>query len=176
MTLDNIYNQETITFLQQNPLLLNSLLATCEHNLDNVSNLIEKLLQSPQRCELASFYIQAMTKGGKSFLATNLAHKQSVQLTASASNWLLGRNSICQIFIPNHSVSRRHALIGYFPESGFYITDIGSTNGTRVNYSKINPLQRCLLQDGDLIQLGAVKLEFFVNDYQEQLDCQHVKH
>ena len=171
----NPCSQQTITFLQQNPSLSKSLLAACDHNFDKVTTLIEPLLQAPKRARIASHYIQAIVSvSGNSpqearttFLATNLSQNQSIQVTAIASSWLIGRNTICAIFIPNSSVSRRHAVIGYCFGSGFYITDIGSTNGSRVNHNKLIPLERCLLRDGDLIQLGSIKLEFFVSGCHE---------
>lgn len=169
------YSEQTFSFLKQNPSLSESLLAACDHNIEKLTTLIQPLLQASKRCELASHYIQALISVSGSppqedrttLLATNLCHKQSIQVTAIASTWLVGRNTECPIFIPNSSVSRRHAVIGYCSGSGFYITDLGSSNGTRVNYHKLTPLERCILRDGDLIQFGPIKLEFFTSGCEE---------
>jgi pSer/pThr/pTyr-binding forkhead associated (FHA) protein len=56
-------------------------------------------------------------------------------------------------------VSRQHAQIT--TQSGqFYIEDLKSSNYTFVNRQKILPGQRQPLNNGDEIQLGAVKLTF----------------
>lgn len=56
-------------------------------------------------------------------------------------------------------VSRKHAQITI--ESGqFYIEDLNSVNYTFVNRQKIMPGQRQLLNNGDEIRLGALKLTF----------------
>lgn len=157
------YYQRTITFLQKNPSLSDYLLDACDQNFDKVTTIIEPLLLAPKRCEQACHYIQAVVSDRISFLATNLFHKHSIQVTGNASNWLIGRNTSCAIFVPNSSVSRRHAVIGYCAGSGLYITDVGSRNGTKLNHKRLTPSQRYTIKDSDLIQIGSLKLEFFVS-------------
>ncbi len=159
-------NLRTISFLKQNPSVSHSLLTEYDHNLDKIKTLIEPVLYAFKRCELTCFYIQALTTGRTTFLTTNLAQVKGLQVTAIATNWLIGRSRSCAISIPNFSVSRCHAVIGYYPNSGFYITDIGSTNGIRVNHRKLTSLERAPLEDGDLIELGSVKLEFFMSGWE----------
>lgn len=50
-------------------------------------------------------------------------------------------------------VSRLHAEI-VFQEGSYFIKDMGSTNGTWVNNTKIAPYRQTLLQDADQIRLG----------------------
>ncbi|MEB3181974.1 MAG: FHA domain-containing protein [Nostocaceae cyanobacterium] len=152
-----------MTLLQQNPTISNYLLEACEQDVDKVTLLIQPILQAPQRCEFSTYYIQAVVSDRMTFLATNLFQQNSIQVTAIANNWLLGRSTNCAVFIPNSTVSRRHAVIGYDAKDGFYITDVGSRNRSKLNRYHLKPLERYLLQDGDLIQLGSVKLEFFVS-------------
>ncbi|MDY7079533.1 MAG: FHA domain-containing protein [Chloroflexota bacterium] len=45
-------------------------------------------------------------------------------------------------------------------QTQFYITDEGSTNGTRVNGMPIQPHQRVLLQPDAIIELGQTRLQF----------------
>ena len=52
--------------------------------------------------------------------------------------------------------SRRHARISSTP-SGFEITDLGSTNGTYVNGTKVSSR---LLQTGDMIKIGGTTFRF----------------
>lgn len=70
---------------------------------------------------------------------------------------ILGRDTDLECAIDVKSVSRKHARIER-RDSGFYITDLGSTNGTLVNGIRI--LTPTLLGQGDRIQLGDETLEF----------------
>ena len=157
----------TLNFLEQNPSISASLFAECDHDLDHLTTLIEPVLEASRRCEIASSYIQAVTTGRTTFLATNLPYNQTVQLTEIASSWLVGRSSTCAIAVHNACISRCHAAIGYYDSGDFYITDIGSSNGTWVNRRRLMPLERRILRDGDLIEFGSFKVEFFVINAQE---------
>jgi len=59
------------------------------------------------------------------------------------------------------AVSRNHACIEQEGEY-FYLTDLDSRNGTRLNGRKLAPYERERLQDGDAIELGrgAARLVF----------------
>ncbi len=61
----------------------------------------------------------------------------------------------------NNAVSRRHASIGR-QGSEYYLIDLGSTNGTRINGRDVPAQQKIPLHDGDLIELGdeALRLTF----------------
>ncbi len=62
---------------------------------------------------------------------------------------------------PNNAVSRRHASIGR-QGAGYYLVDLGSTNGTRLNGKDVPFRQTVPLEDGDTIELGdeAVHMTF----------------
>jgi hypothetical protein len=67
-----------------------------------------------------------------------------------------GRLPECTISFDDSNVSRQHAEIR--PEGdGFVLTDLGSTNGTKVNGERVT---RHRLVDGDRITLGATDVEF----------------
>jgi pSer/pThr/pTyr-binding forkhead associated (FHA) protein len=63
---------------------------------------------------------------------------------------LLGRGAECQWRFGEPMVSTRHATL-HAEKDGFYLTDQQSTNCTLVNGVRV---QRVLLRDGDVIQLG----------------------
>jgi pSer/pThr/pTyr-binding forkhead associated (FHA) protein len=71
---------------------------------------------------------------------------------------MIGRGEICDICLPDNSISRRHAVLS---RSGrqFTISDRSSTNGTYVNGVKVS--QRELI-DGDMIKMGNTVLIFKV--------------
>lgn len=70
---------------------------------------------------------------------------------------LLGRHPDCQIVLRDSTVSRRHARI--VQDAGhYYVDDVGSQHGTRVNGDMIRLPYR--LKHGDEVQLSQVTLVF----------------
>ncbi|MBL8909151.1 MAG: FHA domain-containing protein [Archangium sp.] len=70
---------------------------------------------------------------------------------------LIGRTAECDVILYEAGVSRKHARI--FSEStAFFIEDLGSSNGTRVNGSAISGKQN--LKPGDSIAMGPVVFSF----------------
>jgi hypothetical protein len=54
---------------------------------------------------------------------------------------------------PGHALSRRHASIGREGPT-YYLIDLNSTNGTRLNEVNLVPGRKMPLQDGDSIEFG----------------------
>ena len=70
-------------------------------------------------------------------------------------DWIvIGRGRTADLVIAEATISRAHAAIGWDAE-GFFMQDLGSTNGTKVNGQR-SPLAR--LKDGDDLQLGRLQL------------------
>lgn len=70
-------------------------------------------------------------------------------------DWLvIGRGRSADLVIAEATISRAHAAIG-FDADGFYLQDLGSTNGTMVNGARI---ERVLLKTSDEIQMGRLVL------------------
>ena len=68
----------------------------------------------------------------------------------------IGRLPTCAVVLNDPNTSREHAEV--VPAGGSYeITDLGSTNGTKVNGV---PVQRHVLGDGDHITIGVSTLRF----------------
>jgi pSer/pThr/pTyr-binding forkhead associated (FHA) protein len=53
-------------------------------------------------------------------------------------------------------VSRRHALITYENET-LFLTDLNSTNGTRINGFQLTPGRSYRLRDGDELEFGRIR-------------------
>ena len=69
----------------------------------------------------------------------------------------IGRMSECTVPLNDQNVSRRHAEIR--PGRGAYVVnDLGSTNGTMVNGTRIAGEQR--LADGDILSFGSTYVRF----------------
>lgn len=63
----------------------------------------------------------------------------------------IGRNEDCTVQLTDHSVSGRHCEL-HFDGSRWWITDLGSRNGTRVNGT---PVKHRPLKPGDEIMIGS---------------------
>lgn len=79
----------------------------------------------------------------------------------------LGRSLESDIRLEDEGVSRLHARMERTHEGQVILHDLGSTNGTYVNGSKITELS---LHDGDRIQVGSVTILKF--SYQDSLEEQ----
>ncbi|MFB2875482.1 FHA domain-containing protein [Floridanema aerugineum] len=158
-------------FLEKNTSFLRSLVANCQNDIDQLTTIIEPILNAPKRCEVAPFYIQAVTTGKSTFLVTNLSHAETVQIIDHSERWLIGRSkSDCSIAIPDLSISRCHAILGHEAGNKFFIKDAGSRNGTKVNNKRLTSLESSLLKDGDLIEFGLMQVEFFITSFLEEND------
>ena len=68
-----------------------------------------------------------------------------------------GRKTDNDVAIVDPYISGKHGTIEIL-EDGIYVTDIGSTNGTSLNDSRLSPNMRTLMMEGDVIQIGAISL------------------
>jgi|SRR5580698_7276355 hypothetical protein len=69
---------------------------------------------------------------------------------------VIGRLPECAVVLQDSNVSRRHAELRRVGE-GVVLTDLGSTNGTRVNGT---PVREQILVSGDEIGVGSTRLIF----------------
>jgi hypothetical protein len=69
---------------------------------------------------------------------------------------VIGRLPECDVVLNDSNVSRRHAELRRSGD-GVFLTDLGSTNGTRVNGV---PVREQILVSGDEVSVGSTKLIF----------------
>lgn len=91
---------------------------------------------------------------------------------AGRSEYTIGRTSEGQPILPDidlspygafsQGVSRLHLSIK-IQKSGVFVTDLGSSNGTRVNSQKIVPNVDYPINHGDTIVLGKIKLQILIH-------------
>jgi pSer/pThr/pTyr-binding forkhead associated (FHA) protein len=68
----------------------------------------------------------------------------------------IGRLGECDVVVDDNGASRRHAQIRTI-EGVSTLTDLGSTNGTKVNGRDV---QSAELADGDRITVGATQIDY----------------
>ena len=78
------------------------------------------------------------------------------RVTLGSRPLVIGRLPECDVVLPDSNVSRRHAELRRQGD-GVFVTDLGSTNGTRVNGT---PVREQLLASGDEVSVGSTKLIF----------------
>ncbi len=77
--------------------------------------------------------------------------------------WIAGRDEACDIKIPDKKASRKHFEISK-SHSGFVVTDLGSSNGTRLNGRKISPNSSLALNSGDVINVASINVRFEIKN------------
>ncbi len=104
--------------------------------------------------------VTGIIQGEQVYLVTNLVEGKTQSLRQLQGIWTIGRDRLLTISIPDRRLSRRHAVIQYIHNQGFYLVDLKSTNGSFVNGE---PVQGCLLlKDGDRIRLSSLAFSFFL--------------
>ncbi len=75
----------------------------------------------------------------------------------AAGEVFIGRDSSCEVFLDDVTVSRKHAVLRKDGD-GVVLQDLGSLNGTYVNRRRIDDEEQ--LSDGDELQIGKFRLAF----------------
>jgi hypothetical protein len=78
------------------------------------------------------------------------------RIALGAQPLVIGRLPECDVVLNDSNVSRRHAELRRSGD-GVFLTDLGSTNGTRVNGA---PIREQILASGDEVSVGSTKLIF----------------
>ncbi len=93
---------------------------------------------------------------GDSCLVTIYGRELGRQYKLDGMATTIGRGAENDIVLDMDNVSRRHARVVSRPD-GFFVEDLGSTNGTFVNDLEVK--QECL-RNGDFIKVGGAILKF----------------
>ena len=91
------------------------------------------------------------------FLEDGTSHAQVLD---TENPLTLGRHPDNVLPLTCESVSSHHAVLS-FHEDGWYVQDLQSSNGTRVNGA---PIEEALLENGDRLSFGEVQAVFYVDD------------
>ena len=74
-------------------------------------------------------------------------------VTIEWNRCIIGRDPANQVVVHHDSVSRLHAQVE-LREADYWLTDLGSMNGTSVNGRRLEPNTAVKLKDGDIIRIG----------------------
>ncbi len=80
---------------------------------------------------------------------------EGLELPIDREWFVIGRGRGADAILADATISRAHAAIGFDAAEGFFVQDLGSTNGTLLNGER---QKRGALKDGDLIQIGVLSL------------------
>ena len=79
---------------------------------------------------------------------------EGLEVVLDRDRFVIGRGRKADLALAEATISRAHALIGFDGE-GFFVEDLGSTNGTLVNGA---PVARQRLKNEDEIQMGKLRI------------------
>lgn len=77
--------------------------------------------------------------------------------------WIAGREESCEIVLNDRKSSRKQFELSHGTD-GFFVKDLGSSNGTAVNGNPLPANERKPIRSGDVIQVGRLVLHFEVRD------------
>lgn len=77
--------------------------------------------------------------------------------TSIQGECIIGRSSSCDLVLASSEVSRVHGRI-MFQKDQYYFTDLGSTDGSRINNQEAKANQNYVLKKEDLIRIGEFVL------------------
>jgi pSer/pThr/pTyr-binding forkhead associated (FHA) protein len=79
---------------------------------------------------------------------------EGLEVVLDRERIVIGRGRKADLVLAEATISRVHAAVG-FDADGFFIEDLGSTNGTLVNGA---PVGRQPLKNDDEIQMGRLRI------------------
>jgi phage tail-like protein len=75
------------------------------------------------------------------------------------SGWMVGRTANNDLMLAHTQISRQHARL-FWQDGGFWVEDLGSTNGVWLNDIRLEALVAVRLQEHDVVALGPFMLTF----------------
>lgn len=135
----------------------------------NISQTPSDSLNYPVRPKTATGPIQdTLNRVIETYISLHLVESGQILNLTGQTEYTIGRAAEGQLILPDvdlsnnqayaQGVSRLHAALK-INNQRVYITDLGSSNGTRVNGQKIVPNVDFPLNHGDVVALGKFKIQ-----------------
>jgi len=93
----------------------------------------------------------------------NIISSESITLPLDRKSVSIGRDSSNDIVIPRESISSLHATIDY-KNGYYYLEDLRSTNGTKLNDKPLEENSSVRLKSGDKIHFAIYEFRFLMHD------------
>lgn len=121
----------------------------------------EKRSLADTETEVFQFFLRSEAGAGRGcVLQICPATVQAEMFRLSNQRTVIGREPTCDISLDDIAVSRNHAAID-LNDSNYFVTDLGSRNGTFVDDKPLRDRRR--LKGGELIRLGGTILKFMAS-------------
>ena len=139
-----------------------------ENPIQNIDGSLDNILGSDQNNTSSNFESNAdktvvHTSPLKAYIVVEKDKKSSIEKTEITSeSWVVGRDKECNTVIKTKTLSRFHFEITH-QKANYYITDLGSTNGTRLNEKKLKAKSSIRLKSGDSIRVKSIKIKFYLS-------------
>jgi adenylate cyclase len=79
--------------------------------------------------------------------------------------FVVGRLPVCDLHLPFLEISRHHSRFMKTETGTWFIEDLGSTNGTRLNQKLLLSPQP--IKNGDIVHLGSIHLKIMLTEYSQ---------
>ena len=147
--------------------------------LEDMNRKFEYVLQNKREYDKGIREIISQLKGNKeeaksdqSSIGYLLSQDEKYKFSISNDSTLIGRVDPVTNIVPDidltsidigRTVSRRHARLTYVNDKLYLVEEIGVTNGTFLNGTRLNPGELKEIKDGDKVGLGKTELTFKAN-------------
>lgn len=88
--------------------------------------------------------------------------QEGAEISWTSDEIFIGKEDGCEVKITDAGVSRKHARVAR-KGSGWLVEDLGSSNGTYVNFKKRGKSEPTDLLDRDIIFIGRTVAKFWLN-------------
>lgn len=120
------------------------------------AGILEEYLASLEESDRSVIEEIQSSDGDKAMVLIHRGENKGSRYLVTKDGITIGRSTSSGIFLDDVTVSRAHAAIEK-SDTGYYLRDSGSLNGTYVNSTSINEVE---LRSGDEIQIGKFHLLF----------------
>lgn len=152
--LSDLAAERGFTMLEHPRVVLAEDAAVSKRSIQVVAEMANSQAESTQVMSNTAIQAAPVRRGNALLLLQTPNGPQPIPVDSTAAT--IGRGLSNDIILEDTRVSRHHAQLRYKARR-FWITDLGSTNGTYVNGERVN---ETALRDGDVVSLGGLELTF----------------
>ncbi len=98
-------------------------------------------------------------------MSATLVNVETQEKIPLGDNTLIGRLPSCQVHIQDGRISRQHAMIRRQSDGGYWVYDLGSSNGSFLNERRVVRTEK--LNKGDTIRVSRFAFTFDAEDEEE---------